>query len=79
MNVREVLEFAKKHRVQMVDLRFVDLPGVWQHMTIPVSELTEDLFKDGSGLDGSSIRRITSYNVCYTKLLREEFRFRAPE
>ncbi len=56
MNVREVLEFAKKHRVQMVDLKFVDLPGVWQHMTIPVSELTEDLFKDGSGLDGSSIR-----------------------
>ena len=29
MNVREVLEFAKKHRVQMVDLKFVDLPGVW--------------------------------------------------
>ncbi|MBI5672376.1 MAG: glutamine synthetase beta-grasp domain-containing protein, partial [Nitrospirae bacterium] len=56
MNVREVLEFAKKHRIQMVDLKFVDLPGVWQHMTIPVSELTEDLFKDGSGLDGSSIR-----------------------
>jgi glutamine synthetase len=56
MNVREVLEFAKKHRVQMIDLKFVDLPGVWQHMTIPVSELTEGLFKDGSGLDGSSIR-----------------------
>ena len=56
MNVREVLEFAKKHRVQMVDLKFVDLPGVWQHMTIPVSELKEELFKDGSGLDGSSIR-----------------------
>src|ERR1043165_4145657 len=56
MNVREALEFAKKHRVQMVDLKFVDLPGVWQHMTIPVSELKEELFKDGSGLDGSSIR-----------------------
>ena len=56
MNVREVLEFAKKNKVRMVDLKFVDLPGVWQHMTIPVSELTENLFKDGSGLDGSSIR-----------------------
>lgn len=32
MNVREVLEFAKKHRVQMVDLKFIDLPGVWQHI-----------------------------------------------
>jgi len=56
MNVREVLEFAKKNKVQVVDLKFVDLIGTWQHFTIPSSELTEDLFKDGSGLDGSSIR-----------------------
>jgi glutamine synthetase len=56
MNVREVLEFAKKNKVQVVDLKFVDLIGTWQHFTIPASELTEDLFKDGSGLDGSSIR-----------------------
>ena len=56
MNVREALEFAKKNRVQVVDLKFVDLIGTWQHLTIPASELTEDLFKDASGLDGSSIR-----------------------
>jgi glutamine synthetase len=56
MNVREALEFAKKNRVQVMDLKFVDLIGTWQHFTIPASELTEDLFKDGSGLDGSSIR-----------------------
>jgi glutamine synthetase len=56
MNVREALEFAKKNRVQVVDLKFIDLIGTWQHFTIPASELTEDLFKDGSGLDGSSIR-----------------------
>jgi glutamine synthetase len=56
MNVLEALEFAKKNRVQVVDLKFVDLIGTWQHFTIPASELTEDLFKDGSGLDGSSIR-----------------------
>ncbi|HEX7767140.1 MAG TPA: glutamine synthetase, partial [Nitrospira sp.] len=56
MNVREVLEFAKKNKVQVVDLKFVDLIGTWQHFTIPLGELTEDLFKDGSGLDGSSIR-----------------------
>ena len=56
MNVREVLEFAKKNKVQVVDLKFVDLIGTWQHFTVPVSELTEGLFKDGSGLDGSSIR-----------------------
>ncbi|MGB2723008.1 MAG: type I glutamate--ammonia ligase, partial [Nitrospira sp.] len=56
MNVREVLDFAKKNKVQVVDMKFVDLIGTWQHFTIPVSELTEGLFKDGSGLDGSSIR-----------------------
>jgi glutamine synthetase len=56
MNVREALEFAKKNKVQVVDLKFVDLIGTWQHFTIPAGELTEDLFKDGSGLDGSSIR-----------------------
>jgi glutamine synthetase len=56
MNVREALEFAKKNRVQVVDLKFIDLIGTWQHFTIPANELSEDLFKDGSGLDGSSIR-----------------------
>ncbi len=56
MTVKEVLEFAKKNKVQVVDLKFVDLIGTWQHFSIPVGELTEGLFKDGSGLDGSSIR-----------------------
>ncbi|MCI0365747.1 MAG: type I glutamate--ammonia ligase, partial [Phycisphaerales bacterium] len=56
MTPREVLEYAKKNKVQVVDLKFVDLPGTWQHFTIPIEELNEGTFKDGSGLDGSSIR-----------------------
>jgi glutamine synthetase len=56
MNVREVLEFSKKNKVQIVDLKFIDFIGTWQHFSIPVNELTEGLFKDGSGMDGSSIR-----------------------
>ncbi|HET8579928.1 MAG TPA: glutamine synthetase beta-grasp domain-containing protein, partial [Nitrospiraceae bacterium] len=56
MTSREVLEFAKKHKVQVVDLKFADLLGTWQHFTIPVEELNEGTFKDGSGFDGSSIR-----------------------
>jgi len=56
MNVKEVLEFAKKNHVEVVDLKFVDFPGTWQHFTIPVEEMTETLFKEGSGFDGSSIR-----------------------
>jgi glutamine synthetase len=50
------MEFSKKNKVQVVDLKFVDLLGTWQHFTIPTSELTESLFKDGNGFDGSSIR-----------------------
>ncbi len=56
MTPREVLEFAKKHKVQVVDLKFVDLLGTWQHFSIPIEELNDGTFKDGSGFDGSSIR-----------------------
>jgi glutamine synthetase len=56
MNAREALEFAKKNKVQIVDLKFIDLIGTWQHFSIPIEELNEGVFKDGSGLDGSSIR-----------------------
>ncbi|MBM4120202.1 MAG: type I glutamate--ammonia ligase [Nitrospira sp.] len=56
MTPREVLEYANKNKAQVVDLKFVDLPGTWQHFTIPIEELNEGTFKDGSGLDGSSIR-----------------------
>jgi len=56
MTPREVLDFAKKNKVEMVDLKFVDLVGAWQHFSIPTSELSLDVFKDGSGFDGSSIR-----------------------
>ena len=52
--VADVLELGKQ--VDMVDMRFTDLPGQWQHFTIPVRLLTESLFEDGIGFDGSSIR-----------------------
>ena len=53
---REVIRKAQERGVQMVDLRFTDLVGSWQHFSIPVKELTEDLFSEGIGFDGSSIR-----------------------
>jgi glutamine synthetase len=52
----DVLQLAKDSGAKMVDLRFVDLPGVWQHFSIPVEDLTNDLFEEGIGFDGSSIR-----------------------
>lgn len=53
---REVLEFIKKHDIKMVDLRFVDLFGTWQHFSVSTREVDEGLFEDGIGFDGSSIR-----------------------
>jgi glutamine synthetase len=52
--IADVLEMATQ--VDMVDLRFVDLPGTWQHFTIPVNRLDAELFEEGIGFDGSSIR-----------------------
>ena len=52
----EVLEFAAEQGVEMVDLKFVDLPGTWQHMTLPIGALDADDFESGLGFDGSSIR-----------------------
>lgn len=56
MTPSEVIQLARDKEIQIVDLKFTDLPGMWQHFSVPVSELTEDLFEEGSGFDGSSIR-----------------------
>ncbi|MBI2867838.1 MAG: type I glutamate--ammonia ligase [Chloroflexi bacterium] len=50
------MAFARENGIQMVDLKFTDLPGTWQHFTLPVEEMDENLFKKGTGFDGSSIR-----------------------
>ena len=56
MTPKDVLKLAKEKGVKIVDLRFIDLPGLWQHFSIPMSELSEGIFEDGLGFDGSSIR-----------------------
>ena len=56
MDPKSVLEFAAKSNAKILDLRFTDLPGVWQHVSYPIGELEEDSFTDGFGFDGSSIR-----------------------
>jgi glutamine synthetase len=50
------LALCREKNVKAVDLRFMDFPGLWQHFTIPVDKLDEDVFEDGVGFDGSSIR-----------------------
>src|SRR6201994_363067 len=53
---KAVLEFVKENNVQMLDLRFTDLPGLWHHVSYPIHQLTESSFEEGFGMDGSSIR-----------------------
>jgi glutamine synthetase len=56
MTAKDVIKFAKENKAACVDLKFMDFLGTWQHFTIPMTELSEGLFDEGSGFDGSSIR-----------------------
>ena len=53
---KSVIELAKKQGAKMVDVKFVDTFGTWQHFSCPIGELNEEVFADGFGFDGSSIR-----------------------
>ncbi len=54
--IQDVMKLAKDSGSKIIDLRFMDFPGLWQHFSMPISSLKEDVFEDGFGFDGSSIR-----------------------
>ncbi len=56
MQPRDVMALIKEKGIRAVDVRFVDLPGLWQHFTLSTKEFSEDAFEEGLGFDGSSIR-----------------------
>src|SRR2546421_2413754 len=62
MTPEEVLQFAKTHGAKMVDFKFVDVPGTWQHFSVPVRELELDTFVEGKAFDGSSVRGFQTIN-----------------
>src|ERR1044071_10045503 len=62
MSVKEALEMAKKNKVEIVDFKFIDVPGLGQHFSIPASDLDAEKFEQGLGFDGSSIRGFQSIN-----------------
>src|SRR4029077_3655293 len=62
MKPKEVLEFAKKNQAKQIDLRFSDIPGLQHHVSYPITELSEDSFQEGFGMDGSSIRGWAAIN-----------------
>ena len=57
MNVKEALEYGKKHKAVMVDLRFTDFCGTQRHFTIPSNQLTEASFEQGFAFDGANHQR----------------------
>jgi len=62
MTPKDVLALIKEHDIKMVDVRFTDMPGTWQHFSLPASTLSEDDFVHGLGFDGSSIRGFQAIN-----------------
>ncbi|RMH55726.1 MAG: type I glutamate--ammonia ligase [Candidatus Hydrogenedentota bacterium] len=56
MTPKEVTAFIKEKGIRSVDFKFLDLPGLWQHFSIPATEFSEEIFEEGVGFDGSSIR-----------------------
>lgn len=62
MTAKEAVKFIKENEVIVVDIRFTDLFGLWHHFTIPATDFTTDLFEDGLGFDGSSIRGFQHIN-----------------
>jgi glutamine synthetase len=58
----DVVAFAREHQVALVDLKFTDLPGTWQHFAVAARELGEGLLTEGAGFDGSSIRGFQEIN-----------------
>jgi glutamine synthetase len=60
--IENIFKIIKEHKIKMVDLKFMDFLGQWQHFSVPVHELTESSFEEGFGFDGSSIRGWKSIN-----------------
>lgn len=56
MTPTSVIKLAKEKEVKIVDFKLCDILGTWQHFAVPVNELTESVFEEGIGFDGSSVR-----------------------
>ena len=59
---QEVISYAKEQGAVILDLKFLDFPGTWQHFSVPIESLEEEIFEEGFGFDGSSIRGWKSIN-----------------
>src|SRR5579862_971702 len=62
MTPEDVMQVAREQGARMVDLKFCDVPGTWQHFSVPFSSFERDAFSEGIGFDGSSIRGFQQIN-----------------
>src|SRR5207253_192830 len=62
MTPKEAVAFVVENGAQIVDVRFTDLHGTWQHFSVPATHFTEEKFEDGFAFDGSSIRGFQAIN-----------------
>jgi len=60
--LKHITDLIKERGIKVIDVKFTDLPGTWQHFSIPAETLDEDMVKDGLGFDGSSIRGFQAIN-----------------
>ncbi len=72
---KDVLEFVKENNVQILDLRFTDIPGLWHHISYPIGQLSEASFEEGFGMDGSSIRGWAAIHESDMLLIPDPARF----
>ncbi|MER3402726.1 MAG: type I glutamate--ammonia ligase [Armatimonadota bacterium] len=69
MSPKQAIQFAQERNARVVDVKFTDLFGMWHHFSFPAELLTEDLFEDGIGFDGSSTRGFQAINMSDMLLL----------
>jgi glutamine synthetase len=60
--LKRITDLIKERGIKVIDVKFTDLPGTWQHFSIPAESLDEDMVKEGLGFDGSSIRGFQAIN-----------------
>ncbi|HEY9702850.1 MAG TPA: type I glutamate--ammonia ligase [Allocoleopsis sp.] len=58
----EFLQYVQDNKIELIDLKFIDLPGIWQHLTVYQNQIDESSFTEGVPFDGSSIRGWKSIN-----------------
>ena len=74
--IQSALRKARDADCRIVDIRFTDLPGTWQHFSIPLDKLDEDVFAEGLGFDGSSVRGFQQIHESGTRAIRGMWRRR---